>query len=68
MNLFTLADEQQFNQKVKAFEGLMKSEGLSLEEVQKKKSYVKICSIKVDNANFKYTDLANLLNVIKKYG
>jgi hypothetical protein len=41
----------------------MKNEGLSLEEVQKKKSYVKICSIKVDNANFKYTDLANLLNV-----
>lgn len=41
----------------------MKEENLSMEEVKTKKSYVKICSIKVDNANFKYSDLARLLNV-----
>lgn len=46
-----------------AFSKLMKDEGLTTEEVILKKSYVQICSLSTDKTNFKYADLATLLNV-----
>jgi hypothetical protein len=41
----------------------MKDEGLTQEEVILKKSYVQICSLSTDKTNFKYADLAQLLNI-----
>lgn len=41
----------------------MAQEKLSREDVIKKMQYVLICSLKLDNSNFKYEDLANLLNI-----
>lgn len=41
----------------------MKAEGLTEEDVIRKKSYVAICSLATENTNFKYNDLAELLNI-----
>ena len=41
----------------------MKDEKLDLEDVLKKKQYVQICSIKLQNSNHKYEELAAILNV-----
>jgi hypothetical protein len=41
----------------------MKDEGLTQEEVVLKKSYVQICSLSTEKTNFKYEDLAQLLNI-----
>lgn len=43
----------------------MKDEGLTQEEVILKKSYVQICSLSTEKNNFKYEDLAQLLNIDK---
>jgi hypothetical protein len=41
----------------------MEKERLTKEEVLKKKQYVQICSLELENSNYKYSDLALLLNV-----
>mmetsp|Transcript_29913 Transcript_29913/g.22163 ORF Transcript_29913/g.22163 Transcript_29913/m.22163 type:complete len:94 (+) Transcript_29913:846-1127(+) len=63
MSIFTLDSFKEFELKLKTFEGLMKQEGLSREEVLRKRSYVRICSLAITQSNHKYSDLANLLNM-----
>lgn len=41
----------------------MESEGLSEDEVIKKKSYVVICNLDADDKNIKFADLASMLNI-----
>lgn len=41
----------------------MTEEKLQMEDVIRKKQYVSICSLNLDNSNHKYTDLAAILNV-----
>lgn len=41
----------------------MKSENLSEKELLTKKSYVEICSINTQTSNFKFSELATLLNI-----
>lgn len=41
----------------------MNEEGLTEEEMLRKKTYVQICSLSTETTNFKFTDLASLLNV-----
>jgi hypothetical protein len=43
----------------------MTEEKLEMEDVIKKKQYVQICSLKLENSNHKYGDLANILNIKK---
>ena len=45
------------------FTTLMKEEKLSKEDMILKKSYVQICSLNTDKTNFKYAELATLLNL-----
>lgn len=65
MSLFTQTDAKNFKQSLSTFSKLMKDEGLTDEEVILKKSYVQICSLSTDKTNFKYEDLAQLLNIDK---
>ncbi len=65
MSLFTSTDSKQFEAKVKGFQRLMDSEKLAMEDVIRKKQYVQICSLKLENSNHKYDDLANILNIKK---
>ena len=65
LSLFVNTDVKDFNNQVGKFESLMKSEGLSLDEVTLKKQYVQICSIESDGTNFSYKDLASMLNIDK---
>jgi len=65
MSLFTSTDSKQFEGKVKGFQRLMDSEKLAMEDVIRKKQYVQICSLKLENSNHKYNDLANILNIKK---
>jgi hypothetical protein len=41
----------------------MSDEGLTTEEVIQKKTYVQICSLSTEKTNFKYDELASLLNI-----
>lgn len=41
----------------------MKAEGLVKEDMILKKTYVQICSLNTDKTNFKYAELATLLNI-----
>ena len=43
----------------------MDNEKLGMEDVIKKKQYVQICSLKLENSNHKYSDLAKILNINK---
>jgi len=45
------------------FKELMTQERLTEQEVLKKKQYVKVCSLKMENSSLKYSELATLLNV-----
>lgn len=65
LNLFTTTDSKQFPQKVKGFNKLMEEEKLNMDDVIKKKQYVQICSLKLENSNHKYDDLAGTLNIPK---
>ena len=65
MNLFTQTDTHQFIQKVKQFEKLISDEKLSMEDIIKKKQYIQICSLKLDDSNHKYEDIAKILNINK---
>jgi hypothetical protein len=58
MSLFTSTDSKQFETKVKIFKNLMEEEKLAMEDVIKKKQYVQICSLKLENSNHRYEDLA----------
>lgn len=42
---------------------LIQDEKLTVEEVLKKKQYVQICSLKLEAASYKYSELAKLLNI-----
>ena len=44
----------------------MDQEKLAVEEVIRKKQYVQICSLNLDNSNHKYQDLAQILNISKE--
>ena len=63
MSLFTSTDSKQFESKVKNFQKLMEEEKLEVEDVIRKKQYVQICSLKLEDSNHKYDDLAGILNV-----
>lgn len=65
MNLFTTTDSKQFEGKVKTFQKLMTEEKLTIEDVIRKKQYVQICSLNLENSNHKYDDLAATLNISK---
>lgn len=41
----------------------MKEEKLKLDDVIRKKQYVQICSLKLENSNHHYEDLAKILNI-----
>jgi hypothetical protein len=58
MSLFTSTDSKQFETKVKIFKNLMEEEKLAMEDVIKKKQYVQICSLNLENSNHRYEDLA----------
>jgi hypothetical protein len=63
LSLFTQTDAKNFLTSLPTFSKLMKDEGLTQEEVVLKKSYVQICSLSTEKTNFKYEDLAQLLNI-----
>ena len=63
MSLFTSTKSKDFAEKVKGYKDLVKNENLKMEEIIKKKQYVDICSLKLDQSNHSYTEIANLLNV-----
>jgi hypothetical protein len=63
INLFTSTDAKDFSGRVSQFSQLIANEKLSMDEVLKKKQYVQICTLKLENANQKYSELASLLNV-----
>lgn len=65
LSLFTQTDAKDFKQSLNNFAKLMKDEGLTQEEVILKKSYVQICSLSTEKTNFKFEDLAQLLNIEK---
>lgn len=65
MSLFTSTDSKQFETKVKNFQKLMSEEKLEMEDVIRKKQYVQICSLKLENSNHKYDELAAILNISK---
>ena len=48
MSLFTSTSCKEFAEKVRAYKSLVEKEGLSMEEIIKKKQYVEICSLKLD--------------------
>ncbi len=54
MSLFTSSSCKEFEAKVKSFQGLIDSEKLQVEELIKKKQYVEICSLKLDQSNHSY--------------
>jgi hypothetical protein len=64
MSLFTSTDTKDFSAKIEQFKNLIAEERLTLDEVLKKKQYVQICSLSLENSNHKFDDLAKLLNVI----
>lgn len=63
LNLFTQTDSKNFSGALSQFAELMKAEGLSIEDMILKKSYVQICSLSTDKTNFKFGELATLLNL-----
>ena len=67
MSLFTSTNSKDFAEKVKGYKDLVQKENLKMEEIIKKKQYVEICSLKLDQSNHSYTEIANLLNVSSFY-
>jgi hypothetical protein len=65
MSLFTSTDSKEFEGKVKGFAKLMAEEKLDMEDVIRKKQYIQICSLKLENSNHAYSDLATILNITK---
>lgn len=67
MSLFTSTDAKDFSQKVTQFQKLISEERLTLDEVLKKKQYVQVCTLTLENSNQKYSDLSALLNVSNRF-
>lgn len=65
MSLFTSTNSKEFEGKVKTFQSLMALEQLSLQDVLRKKQYVQICSLKLEDSNHSYDELASILNIPK---
>jgi len=63
MSLFTNTDIKEFQEKVKQYQKLISDEHLNMEDIIKKKQYVQICSLQLDQSNHKYEELASILNV-----
>ena len=63
ITLFNSTDAKDFGLKVNQYKDLISSERLTIEEVLKKKQYVQICQLQNENASYKYSDLAHILNV-----
>lgn len=63
MSLFTSTDAKDFSQKVSQYSKLITDERLTMDEVLKKKQYVQVCTLTLENSNHKYSDIAALLNV-----
>jgi hypothetical protein len=63
LSIFTKTDAKNFKEALKGFAKLIQEEKLTIEELILKKSYVEICSLSTEKTNFKFSDLANLLNL-----
>lgn len=63
LSLFTSTDAKNFLKELSQFDQLMKEEKLTKEDLVLKKSYVQICSLNTEKTNFKYSELATLLNL-----
>ena len=65
MEFFCKTDAKEFKAQVTGkFGKLMDKEGLNLEDVKVKKEYIQICQVSLETkTNFKYSELAALLNV-----
>lgn len=63
LSLFTQTDAKNFSKEMSQFDKLMQAEGLVKDEMILKKTYVQICSLSTDKTNFKYSELATLLNI-----
>jgi hypothetical protein len=64
LHQFTEADAKAFEANLGKFKQLMTEEKLEHKSVILKKSYLQICQLSTETmTNFKYEDLANLLNV-----
>jgi hypothetical protein len=48
---------------VQTFQKLITDENLTLEEVIKKKQYIQVCALNLDNSNHTYSSLAQVLNI-----
>jgi hypothetical protein len=56
-------DVKNFESQLGQYQALITQERLSKEEVIRKKQYVEICSLKLEHSNYKYSEIAKLLNV-----
>jgi hypothetical protein len=64
LHQFCQADAKAFEANLGKFKQLMTEENLDIKSVILKKSYLQICQLSTETmTNFKYEDLANLLNV-----
>jgi PCI domain len=63
LSIFTKTDAKNFKEALNGFAKLIQEEKLTKEELILKKSYVEICSLSTEKTNFKFSDLANLLNL-----
>lgn len=50
---------------MKAFQALITKENLEMEDLLKKKQYVQVCSLNLDESNHGYDSLAKMLNLHK---
>jgi hypothetical protein len=50
---------------VKAFQALITKENLEMDDLLKKKQYVQVCSLNLDESNHGYDSLAKMLNLNK---
>lgn len=66
MSLFTSTSTKEFEEKVKQYSSLINEEKLDMSDIIKKKQYVQICNLQLDQSNHKYSDLAQVLNVCFK--
>jgi len=64
LNLFNDVSASEFEPQIAKFTSLMEREGLTRQELIRKKSYVQICTISTQSkTNYKYTELSQLLNI-----
>jgi cell shape-determining protein MreC len=63
LSLFTTTDIKEFSDKVKQYQSLYTEEHLTMEDIVRKKQYVQICSLSLEQSNHQYEELAKTLNV-----